>query len=169
MPVISTALMARYYLLDHHRNGYSDFINRFPLIQRGTMKKYFATAFVATSVFLSAASGSAFARTQEPHPAKSSTAWVGESGTASYYGTRYNGRRSASGTRYDQMALTAAHPWLPFGTKVKVTLGGTDRTVIVTITDRLYSSRRVVDLSVAAARQLGMISRGLAKVTLLPV
>ena len=58
------------------------------------------------------------------------------------------------------MALTAAHPWLPFGTKVRVTLAGTSRTVIVTITDRLYSGRRVVDLSVAAARELGMINRG---------
>jgi rare lipoprotein A len=137
------------------------------------MKKCFYIAFVASSFVLPAASGTAFARTtaqtQEPNPAKNSATWVGESGTASYYGARYDGRRSASGARYDQMALTAAHPWLPFGTKVKVTLAGTGRTVIVTITDRLYSSSRVVDLSVAAARQLGMISRGLATVTLLPV
>jgi rare lipoprotein A len=67
------------------------------------------------------------------------------------------------------MALTAAHRWLPFGTKVRVTLAGTHRTVIVTITDRLYRGRRVVDLSVAAARQLGIINRGIARVTLLPV
>ena len=66
------------------------------------------------------------------------------------------------------MELTAAHPWLPFGTKVRVTLAGTARSVIVTITDRLYYGSRVVDLSVAAARELGMINRGLAKVTLLP-
>jgi rare lipoprotein A len=52
---------------------------------------------------------------------------------------------------------------------VKVTLAGTGRTVIVTITDRLYSSRRIVDLSLAAARQLGMVRRGVATVTLLPV
>jgi rare lipoprotein A len=96
-------------------------------------------------------------------------AWVGESGTASYYGPAYNGRRSASGIRFDQMALTAAHPWLPFGTKVRVVLDGTDRSVIVTITDRLYSNRRVVDLSVAAARQLGIIRRGVAAVSLHPV
>jgi rare lipoprotein A (peptidoglycan hydrolase) len=95
-------------------------------------------------------------------------AWIGESGTASYYGPGYHGRRSASGTRFDQMALTAAHPWLPFGTKVRVVLAGTDRSVIVTITDRLYSSHRVVDLSVAAARQLGIISRGVAQVSLHP-
>ena len=137
------------------------------------MKKHFAVAFVATSTFLMAASGGAFARStarshETPRPADTS-AWVGETGTASYYGPAYHGRRAASGPRFDQMALTAAHPWLPFGTKVRVTLAGTSRTVIVTITDRLYSSRRVVDLSLAAARQLGMISRGIAQVTLLPV
>ena len=96
-------------------------------------------------------------------------AWVGESGTAWSYGPGYHGRRSASGARFDQMALTAAHPWLPFGTKVRVVLAGTDRSVIVTITDRLYSTRRVVDLSVAAARQLGIIRRGVAEVSLHPV
>jgi rare lipoprotein A len=137
------------------------------------MKKRFAVAFVATTAFLAAASGSAFAHgthgNQQPPVPTKPAAWIGESGTASYYGPRYHGRRSASGARFDQTALTAAHPWLPFGTKVKVTLAGTGRTVIVTITDRLYSSRRIVDLSLAAARQLGMVRRGVATVTLLPV
>jgi rare lipoprotein A len=50
-----------------------------------------------------------------------------------------------------------------------VTLAGSARSVVVTITDRLYSDHRIVDLSTAAARQLGMIDAGLAKVTLLPV
>jgi rare lipoprotein A len=137
------------------------------------MKKHLVVAFVATSAFLAAASGAAFARTTvrqpEPPVAIDGSSWVGESGTASYYGIGFNGHRSASGSRYDQMALTAAHPWLPFGTMVRVTLAGTSRTVIVTITDRLYSGSRVVDLSVAAARQLGIINRGIATVTLLPV
>jgi rare lipoprotein A len=137
------------------------------------MKKYFVLAFVASSTLLAAAPKAAFALTTDRQPASpaanDSSSWVGESGTASYYGTGYHGHRSASGLRYDQMALTAAHPWLPFGTKVRVTLAGTSRTVIVTITDRLYSPRRIVDLSVAAAQQLGMISRGIATVTLLPV
>lgn len=97
------------------------------------------------------------------------TAWIGETGKASYYGPAYHGRRSASGLRFDQMALTAAHPWLPFGTKVRVILAGTDRSVIVTITDRLHSPHRVVDLSVAAARELGIIRRGVAQVSLQPV
>src|SRR5258707_1143631 len=110
------------------------------------MQKHFAIALVATSTFIAALSGSlsgsisawASARSHEPIAPENPAAWVGETGTASYYGPVYHGRRSASGARFDQEALTAAHPWLPFGTKVKVTLADTGRTVIVTITDRLY-------------------------------
>ena len=65
--------------------------------------------------------------------------WVSEAGFASYYGNRHQGRRTASGARFDQRKLTAAHPWLPFGTKVRVTALETGKAVIVTITDRLYS------------------------------
>ncbi len=112
-----------------------------------------------------------FAREDLVHDAgpRDTAAWVGETGTASYYSSSYNGRRSANGARFDQMELTAAHPWLPFGTKVRVMLAGSDRSVIVTITDRLASHHRVVDLSLAAARELGIVSRGVAKVTLTPV
>ena len=96
------------------------------------------------------------------------TAWFGEAGTASYYGAAHHGRRAANGSRFNQMALTAAHPWLPFGTKVRVTLASTGRTVVVTITDRLYSNRRIVDLSLAAAQRIGMVDQGIGEVTLLP-
>jgi rare lipoprotein A len=137
------------------------------------MKNHFAIAFIAISAFLATAPHGALARgSSRDHEAtlpKDSSSWIGESGAASYYGKGYHGHLSANGARYDQMGLTAAHPWLPFGTKVKVTLAGTNRSVVVTITDRLYASRRIVDLSVAAAQQLGMISRGVAAVTLLPV
>jgi rare lipoprotein A len=137
------------------------------------MKKYFVIALIAISAFFAAAPHGALARASsqdhEPTLPKDASSWVGESGAASYYGKGYHGRLSANGARYDQMGLTAAHPWLPFGTKVKVTLAGTTRSVVVTITDRLYYGRRIVDLSVAAASQLGMISRGVAAVTLLPV
>jgi rare lipoprotein A len=136
------------------------------------MMKHFAAAFVAASTVFAAASQGAFARSpsrsaETPMPADSSP-WVSESGKASYYGPAYHGRRSASGIRFDQMALTAAHAWLPFGTKVRVVLAGSSRSVIVTITDRMYSRRRVVDLSVAAARELGIIRRGVAEVMLVP-
>jgi rare lipoprotein A len=95
-------------------------------------------------------------------------AWLGESGTASYYGNRYQGRRTAFGTRFDQRKLTAAHPWLPFGAKVRVTSVATGQSVIVTVTDRLYATHCVIDLSTAAARALGMMQSGLAEVTLSP-
>ena len=64
--------------------------------------------------------------------------------------------------------LTAAHRWLPFGTKVRVTLAATGKAVIVTITDRLYSKRRVIDLSTAAAATLGILHAGIAQVSLSP-
>jgi rare lipoprotein A len=98
----------------------------------------------------------------------SKAAWIGEAGTASFYGNRHQGRRTASGVRFDQRKLTAAHPWLPFGTKVRVTALDTGRSVIVTITDRLHSTRRVIDLSTAAARILGMMRIGVTEVSLIP-
>lgn len=96
-----------------------------------------------------------------------SSDWMGETGVASYYGKAHQGQRTASGSRFDQEALTAAHPWLPFGTRLRVSLES-GRSVIVTVTDRLYSKRRVIDLSVAAARTLGMLHQGLATVSLSP-
>jgi rare lipoprotein A len=138
------------------------------------MTTHFGLALIAVFAHLAAASGGAPASggavaSLNPAVPGDASPWMGESGVASYYGAAYHGRRAASGARFDQMALTAAHPWLPFGTKVKVILKGTNRSVIVTITDRLGSSRRIVDLSFAAARRLGMINRGLAEVSLLPV
>jgi rare lipoprotein A len=178
MTIISIAFARHYCAFDHYRNGYLDFINRMPIIQRGKMTIRFVYAIVLVSAVLAAGSQGALARSPSPivespvsnsSPSRDTSAWVGEAGKASYYGPAYDGRRSASGARFDQMALTAAHPWLPFGTKVRVTLAGSSRSVVVTITDRLYSSRRIVDLSLAAARALGMIRRGVAEVTLVPV
>jgi rare lipoprotein A len=88
-------------------------------------------------------------------------------GIASWYGPGFHGRRSASGERFNQNALTAAHRTLPFGTKVRVTNLNNGRSVIVRINDRgPYSGRRVIDLSAAAAQNIGMISSGTAKVKL---
>jgi rare lipoprotein A len=93
---------------------------------------------------------------------------VSQTGVASYYGDRHNGRRTASGNIFDEHAMTAAHPTLPFGTKVLVQLAGTDRSVVVTITDRLYNRHRIIDLSKGAAQKLGMIQEGTALVMLTP-
>ena len=85
------------------------------------------------------------------------------SGMASFYGNE-SGRRTASGQRFNQEALTAAHRSLPFGTKLRVTHGG--RSVIVTINDRgPFVRGRVLDLSTGAARAIGLIGAGVGRVT----
>ncbi len=87
------------------------------------------------------------------------------SGRASWYGPNFHGRRTANGEVFNQNALTAAHPSLKFGTKVKVTNLNNGRSVIVRINDRgPYSGGRVIDLSTAAARSLNMIRSGVARV-----
>jgi rare lipoprotein A len=89
----------------------------------------------------------------------------GEVGLASFYASELQGRRTASGSRYDPHALTCAHPTAPFGTRLRVTDLETGRSVVVTVNDRgPYAPGRVIDLSLAAARQLGMVRRGLAQV-----
>ena len=88
-------------------------------------------------------------------------------GVASFYGKRFHGRRTASGQRFDQHALTAAHRTLRFGTRVRVTNLRTRRSVVVTINDRgPYVKGRIIDLSRAAATRLGIIDTGVARVRL---
>ena len=85
------------------------------------------------------------------------------SGMASYYGNE-SGSRTASGQRFNQNAMTAAHRTLPFGTKLRVTHGG--RSVIVTINDRgPFIRGRVLDLSTGAARAVGLTGAGVGRVT----
>ncbi len=92
------------------------------------------------------------------------------SGQASWYGPGFHGRLTANGERYNQNAMTAAHPSLKFGTRVKVTNLNNGRSVVVRINDRgPFVGGRVIDLSAAAARSLNMINSGVApvKVTIL--
>ncbi|AND93518.1 rare lipoprotein A [Bradyrhizobium diazoefficiens] len=85
------------------------------------------------------------------------------SGMASYYGNE-SGSRTASGQRFNQNAMTAAHRSLPFGTKLRVTHGGSS--VIVTINDRgPFIRGRVLDLSTGAARAIGLTGAGVGRVT----
>jgi rare lipoprotein A len=85
------------------------------------------------------------------------------SGMASFYGNE-SGSKTASGQRFNQNALTAAHRSLPFGTKLRVTHGS--RSVVVTINDRgPFVHGRVLDLSTAAAREVGLTSAGVGRVT----
>jgi len=85
------------------------------------------------------------------------------SGMASFYGNE-SGSKTASGQRFNQNALTAAHRSLPFGTKLRVTHGG--RSVVVTVNDRgPFIRGRVLDLSTGAARAIGLTSAGVGRVT----
>jgi rare lipoprotein A len=88
-----------------------------------------------------------------------------QKGIASYYGGKFHGRKSASGEIYHKDSLTAAHKILPFGTVVKVTNLKRNTSVIVRVTDRLpMSSKRQIDLSLAAARELEMLRDGIGNV-----
>ncbi|WP_394237877.1 septal ring lytic transglycosylase RlpA family protein [Pseudomonas anguilliseptica] len=86
-------------------------------------------------------------------------------GQASYYGARHHGNKTASGERFDQNALTAAHRSLPFGSRVQVTNLRNDKRVVVRINDRgPYAKKRIIDLSQKAAEQLDMLRDGVVPV-----
>ncbi len=90
-----------------------------------------------------------------------------QTGIASWYGPQHDGRRTASGERFDMDDLTAAHPTFAFGTRVRVTLLSTGRSVEVRINDRFPSYKgRIIDLSRAAAREIGLLRRGTGRVRL---
>jgi rare lipoprotein A len=98
------------------------------------------------------------------YPLKSSHGFV-EEGVASWYGPGFHGKTTASGERYNQNGMTAAHKILPLGTAVRVTRLENGRSVVVTVNDRgPFVGDRVIDLSRAAATRLGMMSRGTARV-----
>jgi rare lipoprotein A len=92
-------------------------------------------------------------------------------GKASWYGGRHSqGRRTASGARFDQAALTAAHPTLPLQSTARVTNLQNGRSVTVTVTDRGPRRRdSIIDLSQSAAEQLGMKNKGIAVVQVQPL
>ena len=93
-----------------------------------------------------------------------------ENGTATWYGGRHVGRTTSSGEVFSSTELTAAHPYLPLGTRVRVTVAGTGSSVVVKINDRQPAhGSRIIDLSREAAAQLGMLGRGTAPVTVATV
>jgi rare lipoprotein A len=98
-------------------------------------------------------------------PASASWDWV--EGDATWYGHPYHGRRTANGETFNMYAYTAAHRHLPFGTVVRVWLGGSEASVVVRINDRgPFGAGRIIDLSWAAAMGLGIVERGVAPVEL---
>jgi rare lipoprotein A len=101
-----------------------------------------------------------------PPPEKPAAGTLVE-GIASWYGPGYHGKNTASGETFDQDALTAAHAWWAFGTRVRVTLLSTGRSVVVRVNDRFPSHKgRAIDLSRGAARAIGLIGPGTGPVRL---
>src|SRR5262245_57893864 len=90
-----------------------------------------------------------------------------ERGIASWYGRQFHGQRTASGERFNMNEMTAAHPSLPFGTLVNVRNTRTGREAVVRINDRgPFAKNRIIDLSYAAAREVGIAGSGTASVEL---
>ena len=159
----------------------------------GFLRPRMAAAVIAATVLIAGSVTEASARSRHPHhganhaasPGTAQQSWgqswgaqpwlnanasVGRSagsgrsfsGVASYYGSE-SGSRTASGQRFNQNAMTAAHRSLPFGTKLRVTHGS--RSVVVTINDRgPFIRGRVLDLSKGAARAIGLTGRGVGRV-----
>jgi rare lipoprotein A len=93
-----------------------------------------------------------------------------ETGKASYYGREAHGQPTASGEKFNMNALTAAHKTLPFDTRVRVTNLSNDKSVTVRINDRgPFVAGRVIDLSYAAAKKIGMLDAGVVSVELVVV
>jgi peptidoglycan lytic transglycosylase len=106
-------------------------------------------------------------RPPAPRPVRTGPA---QTGTASWYGGKFHGRRTASGERFDQSRLTAASRSLPLGSRARVTNLENGRSVEVEITDRgPFARGRVLDVSQAAARALGMVEDGTARVRIEPM
>lgn len=103
---------------------------------------------------------------QSPAPSDPQETRLGR-GSASYYAARFDGKRTASGERFDSDDMTAAHRTLPFGSLVRVTNPGNGRSVVVRINDRgPFTRSRLIDVSRAAAVELGMVAHGHATVEL---
>jgi len=122
------------------------------------------TAILLVSIVIAAACTQQKAPSVSPAPAERRHV---ETGQASWYGKAHQGALTASGERFDMNALTAAHRTLPFGTIVRVTHLKTGKSVNVRINDRgPFSKSRIIDLSYEAARRLGIVDRGTARVEL---
>lgn len=121
-----------------------------------TIRALFALAMIA--IFIAACA---------PYQARKKTFHYHATGDASWYGPGFHGRRTASGERYNQKALTAAHRTLPIGSSVMVTNIDNGKSVIVRINDRgPFIRGRIIDLSRAAAEHIGMRRAGTARVEL---
>lgn len=131
------------------------------MIHNAHKTRTYGLAMVGLASFLlglSLSANVAHARTNVP---------VVQEGTASWYGGKFHGRKTASGERFNTYDLTAAHRTLPMNSLVRVTNLSNGKSVVVRINDRgPYVGKRVIDLSYSAANELGFVKRGVAKVRL---
>ncbi len=140
--------------LDLHRRG-----GLLPAIPSLRPARFRTAAGIALLAAVALAAACTSTRPPRPQPL--------ERGHASWYGGKFHGRRTASGEVFDTHRLTAAHRTLPFGTLVEVRNLDNDRSVRVRINDRgPFVRGRVIDLSHAAAREIGMVGPGTARVEL---
>ena len=126
------------------------------------MISQFRNACICSCIVVATLSGVGSAGAKEGNSGRNTV-----SGSASWYGGQFHGRKTANGERYNMNGLTAAHRSLPFGTKVRVTNQKNGKSVVVRINDRgPYVGRRIIDLSRGAAQAVNMIGSGVASVKL---
>lgn len=146
--------------METYMRGFDSKHTRVSLCIGGTLVHVLLISFVC----IGCASSTRFATKRTPPSAKNPTALEGY---ASYYANEFHGRQTANGETYDMHAMTAAHRTLPFGTKVRVTNTSGGQSVVVRINDRgPFKDERVIDVSLAAAKKLGLIGPGTSWVTL---
>lgn len=131
-------------------------------LRGATIRNASMVVLAASTLVLSASTGEARTRRDWRDANASIGSSHSFSGMASYYGNE-SGSKTASGQRFNQNAMTAAHRTLPFGTRLRVTHNG--NSVVVTVNDRgPFIRGRVLDLSKGAARAIGLTSRGVGRV-----
>jgi len=135
------------------------------------MKSTIVRSALAAAVFALGASGAlaqpAAASAAASAPPAAATAAASETGKIAWYGGKFAGRKTASGEAFNPEALTMAHKTLPFGTRVKITNPKNNKSVTVRVNDRgPTTADRVGDVSLAAARKLGMVKSGVIEAEL---
>jgi rare lipoprotein A len=134
--------------------------------RRGFGRSNLLLAALLACLLLTACGGRRTKKVKLPPPINPRVGWT-QVGTASWYGPPYHGRRAANGEIYDMNKLTAAHKRLPFETWLRVKNLSNGKTTEVRITDRgPFVGNRIIDLSKAAATEIGMLGPGVAKVRL---
>jgi rare lipoprotein A len=134
--------------------------------RRGLLVGSGLAALVALIALVAPLACGAPARAPAPPKRTGMTQPIVQRGMATFYGGELHGNRTASGERFDRRGMTAAHRTLPFGTRVRVTNTKNGRSVEVRINDRgpFGKRTRIIDVSEAAARRLGMIDAGVVPV-----